>query len=114
VAAVPLQHLDDDRWVSQKNPVRLTGVIGERLGDVDAGVVDEGVDAAEASECPLTIRSAVAGSARSPSTVSTSASSIGFMVRAVATTLPAFPVAGRDQAGADAREPPVMKATFWS
>ena len=46
------------RCVSQKNPVRLTpdhagvvsgGVVGERLGDEDARVVDEGVDAAEPS-----------------------------------------------------------------
>jgi hypothetical protein len=47
------------RWVSQKNPVRLTPanervvlrrVVGERLGDEDAGVVDQGVDAPEARQ----------------------------------------------------------------
>ena len=47
------------RWVSQKNPVRLApdregvvggGVVGERLGDERARVVDQGVDAAEPSE----------------------------------------------------------------
>ena len=48
------------RWVSEEEPgevdadhgcVVVGGVVGERLGDVDAGIVDKGVDAAEAFEC---------------------------------------------------------------
>jgi hypothetical protein len=38
------------RWVSQKNPARLTpngGVVSERFGDEHACVVDRDVDAAE-------------------------------------------------------------------
>ena len=47
----------------------VSGVIGERLGDEHAGIVDERVDAAEAPEAPLMIRSVVAASEMSPSTV---------------------------------------------
>ena len=54
------------------------------------------------SSAPPMIRSAVAGSAMSPSTVSTSGSSVGFIVRAVATTAQPCRAVRGDQARADA------------
>src|SRR5216683_1472691 len=60
VAAVPVQHLGDGPLGQPEESGEVDaghqgvvpgGVVGERIGDVDAGVVDERVDAAEASEC---------------------------------------------------------------
>jgi hypothetical protein len=67
--------------------VILGGVVGKRLRVVDAGVVDQGVDAAEPLQCSADDPVGGAGSAMSPSTVSTSGSSVGLIVRAVAATL---------------------------
>ena len=56
-----LQHFGDGALGQREEPgeidadhrcVVVGGVVGERLGDVDPGIVDEGVDAAEALECP--------------------------------------------------------------
>ena len=56
MAAVPLQHLGDGPLSqpeesaevdADQQGVVLGGVVGERLGDEDAGVVDQGVDASE-------------------------------------------------------------------
>src|SRR5690349_9633009 len=58
--AAGLQHVGDGPLGQPEEPgevdaghqgVVLGGVVGERLGDADAGVVDERADAAEASEC---------------------------------------------------------------
>lgn len=62
------------------------GVVGERLGDENAGVVDQGVDAAEALNGGAATRSAVAGSAMSPWMVRMFGSWDGAMLREVATT----------------------------
>src|SRR6266508_3230753 len=54
------------------------------------------------SSAPLMIRSVVAGSDTSPSTVSTAGSAAGLIVREVATTAQPPPLVGGDEAGADA------------
>jgi len=62
------------------------GVLGEGLGDEDAGVVDECVDAPESLYGFEIVRSAVFRSAMSPGTTRMSASLDGLTDRAVATT----------------------------
>jgi hypothetical protein len=61
VAAAPLEHLGDGPFgqpeeateVDPDSDREVVGcVVGERLRDEDAGVVDEGVDAPEAFKCP--------------------------------------------------------------
>ena len=61
VAGSLLQHLDDGALGQREEPseidadhrfVVIGGVVGERLGDIHPGIVDETVDAAEALECP--------------------------------------------------------------
>jgi hypothetical protein len=61
VAAASLEHLADDALGQQEESgeidtdltcVVVNRIVGKRLGDVDASVVDEGVDAPEAFECP--------------------------------------------------------------
>jgi hypothetical protein len=61
VAAASLEHLGDGPLGEPEESgevdadhscIVVSGVVGERLGDEEAGVVDEGVDASEALECP--------------------------------------------------------------
>ena len=61
VAASLLQHLADGALGQREEAgeidsdhrcIVVSGVVGERLGYIHAGIVDEGVDAAEAPECP--------------------------------------------------------------
>ena len=64
----------------------LVRVVGERLGDEDAGVVDHGVDPAEPRDGGVDDARADAGLAMSPATVSTIGSSDGVDARELATT----------------------------
>ena len=61
VATAPCEHLGDGALGEQEEPsevdadrgcVVVAGVVGERLGDKDSGVVDEGVDSPEALHGP--------------------------------------------------------------
>src|SRR3954469_16336726 len=47
-----LRYVEEPREVHADQRAELVvGVVGERLGDEDAGVVDQGVDAAETAQC---------------------------------------------------------------
>ncbi len=84
------------RWVMWKKPATLVAilvlksscrVLGERLADEDAGIVDQACPRGRSARIAVpTASSAVAGSAMSPATATTSASLVGLMLRDVATT----------------------------
>jgi len=95
MAAALLLHLGDGelRDVEESGEVDAQdggvvglGVLGEGLGDEDAGVVDECVDGPNRFTASEIVRSAVFRSAMSPGTTRMSASLDGLTDRAVATT----------------------------
>jgi hypothetical protein len=92
--------------------VALGGVVGEWLGDQDACVVDQGVDAPKRSSAWLMIWSAVACSQMSPSTVRTSGSFDGLMLREFATTAQRRCRYRSTWPAPIPCEPPVTTATF--
>jgi hypothetical protein len=95
VSAGARQHFREDalgqdeeaREVDPDNGVVVVpGVIKERLTEVDAGIIDERVDAPELPERLADNAVGGCGVAASPSTESTAGSSAGLMVRALAIT----------------------------
>jgi hypothetical protein len=90
-----LEHLGGDALADEEEAREVRGdlrvevlrrVLGERLGDEDPGVVDEGIDTPELGQASRTIRSAVAGSPMSPGIARMSGSWLGWIERDVATT----------------------------
>jgi hypothetical protein len=94
-AAVPGEHggdcaAGDVEEAPQIHPgdrvVIFVGVIGERLGDEDPSVIDQGVDPAKPRQRLLGDAGAGPGSAKSPGTVRISGSSEAVIEREFATT----------------------------
>jgi hypothetical protein len=82
-----LRHVEETGEIDRddRREIRFA-VLSERLGDEDARIVDERVDAPEPLDPSATARSAVRRSPTSPATARTSSSRDGAIVRATATT----------------------------